>query len=82
MRYTQNQIDTAYDQKEGLQDMQRHLNALCDLAAENDMPDLGMMAHDLLSDVQTRLGEVNEIIRWGHRRQVAEDIREYFAAVI
>lgn len=82
MRYTQNQIDTAYDQKEGLQDMQRHLDALIDLAAENDMPDLGMMAQDLISDVQTRLGEVNEIINWDRRRQVEEELTEYFAAVI
>ena len=81
MRYTQNQIDTAYDQKEVLPDMKRHLDALIDLAAKNDMPDLGMMAQDLASDVQTRLDEIDEIIHWDHCRQAEEELREYMAAV-
>ena len=82
MKYTQHQIDEAYSQKEGLQDMIRHLEALSDLASENDMPDLGMMVQDLQSDVETRLDEVNEIIRADYRQQVEDELRSYFAAVM
>ena len=82
MTYTQKQIDEAYEQKEGLKDMIRHLEALSDLASENDMPDLGMMVQDLQSDVETRLDEVNEIIRADYRQQVEDELRSYFAAVI
>lgn len=82
MKYTQYQIEEAYEQREGLQDMLRHLSALCDLATENGMPDMAMMAQDLQNDAETRLQEVNEIISWDYRRKVEEDLREYFAAVV
>lgn len=82
MKYTQHQIDEAYSQKEGLQDMIRHLNAMIDLAAENDLPDMGQMAQDMLSDVQTVLGEVQEIIDFDCRCQAETEIADYFGALI
>lgn len=81
MRYTQNQIDEAYETKESLQDMVRHLETVMELAQDTGMADVREMARDMLGDVQTQLQEVREILAWDYRRQVEEELREYMAAV-
>lgn len=82
MTYTQKQKDEAFYQKRCLKTIKSDLEDLIDLATKCDMHDLSIMLKDLQDDVQTRIGEVDDILHADYMERLQEDVRSYFAAVM